>query len=605
MQQEGVMKLKSRVSLFVIVVLLVGSVFAANPLQAASSAESFIVVFRTAADAPSTASAVAQAHGLQVGYVYEHALQGMSALVPAGRLAALERDPRVAYVVEDMVRTISAQTIPTGIHRIFADDNTSIDIDGTDDYRVDVDVAVIDTGIDLEHPELNVVNSTSCLYSSGGGPPWSRTYYCDAGGDDDHYHGTHVAGTIAALDNGSGVVGVAPGARLWAVKVCDAQGSCPSSAIVAGIDHVAANAASVEVANMSLGGSGFNQAEYDAIQGAVDAGVAFAVAAGNDNDDANNYSPAAFDNALTVSALADFDGEPGGLGSPTCRDDQDDTLADFSNWGSAVQIAAPGVCILSTFPIEQGEYGTISGTSMASPHAAGALALLASANNPSSATDVYNMYNQVVDAGNFDWTDDSGDGIQEPLLDVTDFTPALIPTGEPTDEPPTVTITEPADGASFDSGTSISFAGSASDTEDGDLTASLVWTSDLDGEIGTGGSFSAVLSDGTHTITAEVTDSAGNTGSDSITLTVGGGSGGDFTLTATGYKIRGRQKAELEWSGATSTNVDVYRDGTLLTTTANDGFYTDNIDRVGGGSYTYKVCEEGTTTCSNEATVSF
>jgi subtilisin len=155
---------------------------------------------------------------------------------------------------------------------------------------------------------------------------------------------------------------------------------------VAGIDWVAANAGTIEVANMSLGGSGYNQAEYDAIQGAVNKGVAFAVAAGNSDADANNYSPAAFDNVLTVSALADFDGEPGGLGSPTCRADQDDTLADFSNWGSAVDIAAPGVCILSTYPIERGEYGTISGTSMASPHAAGALALLASRNNPNNAT---------------------------------------------------------------------------------------------------------------------------------------------------------------------------------------------------------------------------
>jgi subtilisin len=146
---------------------------------------------------------------------------------------------------------------------------------------------------------------------------------------------------------------------------------------------------------MSLGGSGYNQAEYDAIQGAVNKGVAFAVAAGNSDADAKNYSPAAFNNVLTVSALADFNGAPGGGAAPTCRNDQDDTLADFSNWGSAVDIAAPGVCILSTYPLEKGEYGTISGTSMASPHVAGALALLASANNPANATDVSNLYNQV------------------------------------------------------------------------------------------------------------------------------------------------------------------------------------------------------------------
>jgi hypothetical protein len=170
--------------------------------------------------------------------------------------------------VKDLERTISAQTVPTGIQRIFADDNTTIDIDGSDDYRVDVDVAVIDTGIDFQHPELNVMGGINCTLGN------LFSAVCDAGGDDDHYHGTHVAGTIGAIDNGSGVVGVAPGARLWAVKVLNKRGSGYSSWIIAGIDWVAANAATIEVANMSLGGAGFSQAEYDAIQGAVDAGVA-------------------------------------------------------------------------------------------------------------------------------------------------------------------------------------------------------------------------------------------------------------------------------------------------------------------------------------------
>ncbi len=117
------------------------------------------------------------------------------------------------------------------------------------------------------------------------------------------------------------------------------------------------------------------------------------------------------------------------MGSQTCRVDQDDTLADFSNWGPEIDIAAPGVCILSTYPIEQGEYGTISGTSMASPHAAGALALLASFSNPANSVDVYNLYNQIKTAGNYNWTDYSGDGIQEPALDVSNtaiFNPTLI-----------------------------------------------------------------------------------------------------------------------------------------------------------------------------------
>jgi subtilisin len=597
------MKVKSRFSAMVILIFVIATALGASPTQAASSAKSYVIVFKDTVDARAAVPALAQAYGLQPGFTYQHALKGMSALVPAGRLAALKKDPRVAYVVEDMLRTIDAQTVPTGIQRIFADSNTNLDIDGSDDFRVDVDVAVIDTGVDFQHPDLNVVGGVNC----SGGSPFKSS--CTSGGDDDHYHGTHVAGTIGAIDNGIGVVGVAPGARIWAVKVLNSNGSGYTSWIVAGIDWVAANAGTIEVANMSLGGGGFNQAEYDAIQGAVNKGVAFAVAAGNSDADANNYSPAAFDNVLTVSALADFDGEPGGLGSPTCRTDQDDTLADFSNWGSAVDIAAPGVCILSTFPIEQGEYGTISGTSMASPHVAGALALLASRNNPNNATDVDNLYSKVKNAGNFNWTDDSGDGIKEPLLDVSNttlFNPVLIAGGGGGggNNPPTVNITSPSDGASFASGTSINFAGSASDTEDGNLTSSLVWTSNLDGQIGSGGSFSAVLSDGTHSITASVTDSGGASGSDTVTITVGSSGGGGFSLSVTAYKIRGDKYADLTWSGATSTNVDVFRNGSKIATTA-DSSYTDGPQGKGGGSATYQVCEAGTTICSNEVSVSW
>jgi subtilisin len=563
--------------------------------------ERYIVVLNDRVKSPASAAReIAAQAGGQVGFIYEHALKGFSLQVPAQALAALERNPHVKYVDNDYVRHAFAQEIPTGIERIFADTNTAIDMDGSDDYRVDVDVAVIDTGVDFEHPDLNVAGGVNCT-----GRIFKTS--CVSGGDDDHYHGTHVAGTVGALDNGIGVVGVAPGARIWSVKVLDKNGSGWSSWIIAGIDWVAKNAGTIEVANMSLGGSGFSQAEYDAIQGAVNKGVAFAVAAGNEDDDAAYYSPAAFDNVLTVSALADFDGQQGGVGSSTCRTDEDDTLANFSNWGPEVDIAAPGVCILSTYPLEKGGYGTISGTSMASPHVAGALALLASVHNPSNATDVYNLYDQVVADGNFDWTDDSGDGILEPFLDVSTFSAALIATGAGADDPPTVIITSPTDGASFNSGYSISFAGSASDNENGDLAADLIWTSDLDDQIGTGGSFSRTLSDGPHKINAKVTDSAGNTSSDSITITVGGTIGGDpITLSATSKSNRTWVIVDLSWSGATSPSVDILKDGDFLETTSNDGSYTDKIGNTGSSSAKYKVCEFGSTTnCSNEVTVSW
>ena len=322
----------------------------AVPSVAAPPADApFIVVLKPGTgNVPAVAASLAGAADARVGFVYEHALQGFSMTASPAAAAALARNPKVAYVERDMVVTIADQASPTGIQRAFADTNPDLDIDNSDDYRVDVDVAVIDTGIDWQHPDLNVVGGINCAQGS----LFRAT--CSGDGDDDHYHGTHVAGTIGALDNGLGVVGMAPGARLWAVKVLNSKGSGYTSWIVAGIDFVTKNASTIEVANMSLGGAGFSQAEHDAIQAAMDKGVAFAVAAGNDDADAINYSPGGFGNVLSVSALADFDGEPGGLGSPTCRTDQDDTLADFSNWGPEIDVAAPGVCILSTYPAREG-----------------------------------------------------------------------------------------------------------------------------------------------------------------------------------------------------------------------------------------------------------
>lgn len=538
----------------------------------------YIIVFKDSVNPNAVAPEFAKAYGLQTGFVYEHALKGISALVPPGRLIALQHDPRVAYVEADMEQTISVQSIPTGIERIIADTNTEIDIDGSDDYRVDVDVAVIDTGIDFQHPDLNVMGGINCTLGK------LFQAVCEEGGDDDHYHGTHVAGTIGAIDNDTGVVGVAPGARLWAVKVLNKRGSGYTSWIVAGIDWVTAHSDTIEVANMSLGGSGFSQAEYDAIQGAVDAGIAFAVAAGNENDDANNYSPGGFDNVLSVSALADFDGLPGGFGSPTCRTDQDDTLADFSNWGPEVDIAAPGVCILSTYPLEKGEYGTISGTSMASPHVAGALALLASVNNPSNASDVYALYNKIIIAGNDNWVDDSGDGIKEPLLDVSNstlFNPALITGGGggETNTPPTAIIDIPVDGSTFSSGTIISFSGSAIDTEDGDLTGDLVWSSNLDGQIGIGGGFDAVLSSGYHTITAAVTDSGGVSGTATINIMVEIPSGQTITISGlvdTSYLLN-----KNFWKAQALITVDPALAGAVVTTSLDGSAYSCTTDSAG------------------------
>jgi subtilisin len=234
-------------------------------------------------------------------------------------------------------------------------------------------VAIIDTGIDLDHPDLNVLGGKNCQSGS--------SY------DDGNGHGTHVAGTVAAKDDSNGVVGMAPGAPLYAVRVLNNSGSGSWSAIICGIDWVTQNAASkgIKVANMSLGGSGSDgscnsEALHLAICNSVNKGVTYVVAAGNSNKNLSGFVPAAYNEVLTVTAMADFNGQPGGGAAATCRSDVDETPADFSNFTRVDNstdvshtIAAPGVCIRSTW--KGGGYKTISGTSMASPHVAGTAAL--------------------------------------------------------------------------------------------------------------------------------------------------------------------------------------------------------------------------------------
>jgi subtilisin len=186
------------------------------------------------------------------------------------------------------------------------------------------------------------------------------------------------------------VSGVAPGAPLYSVRVLNNAGSGSWSSVICGIDWVTSNAASrgIKVANMSLGGAGAddgncgnsnNDALHKAICGSVAKGITYVVAAGNDATDFGSSVPAAYNEVLTVTAMADFNGQPTGGAGPTCRSDVDDTAADFSNFttsGSPDEthaIAAPGVCILSTW--KGGGYNTISGTSMAAPHVAGTAAL--------------------------------------------------------------------------------------------------------------------------------------------------------------------------------------------------------------------------------------
>lgn len=388
---------------------------AASAAPGSAALFDYIVVLDEAVDVMMVADEHARADTAEIRKLYGNALNGYAARMTAERAAEVAADARVLWVQPDGLVTISAQTVPTGVDRVDAESSPTARIDGVDE-RVDVDVAVLDTGVDLDHPDLNV--------HAAGAKNCSTGYTADDG----HGHGTHVAGTVGALDDAGGVVGVAPGARIWPVRVLDDGGSGAFSDVICGIDFVTAHADEIEVANLSLGGLGSDDgncgttdhdAMHRAICASVAAGVTYVVAAGNSRTDAASFIPAAYDEVITVSALADFNGVPGGGALPSCLIlDLDDTSADFSNYGPDIDLIAPGVCIRSTW--KQDGYATLSGTSMASPHVAGGAALYRTAHPGASPAQVRTA---LQDAGTLDWIWPAGDldGVQEKLLNVAAF----------------------------------------------------------------------------------------------------------------------------------------------------------------------------------------
>jgi subtilisin family serine protease len=311
----------------------------------------YIVVLRPslAKTSAQLATDMAVQYNLQTEFIYETALSGFSAKVPAENVEALRNDSRVAYIEQDKVvklipyvqevhaQKTTAQSTPWGITRVGGAGN-----------GVGKRAWIIDTGIDLDHPDLTVdlTNSKSFLSGNQSNNP-----------DDQNGHGTHVAGTVAAKNDANFVVGVAAGATVVSVRVLDRRGSGTTSGVIAGVNYVASKGVTGEAANMSLGG-GVSTTLDNAVLTASSK-VKFALAAGNESDNANNHSPARVNgtNIYTISAI-----------------NSSDTFASFSNYGNPpVDYAAPGVSVLSLW--KNGGTNTISGTSMATPHVCGILLL--------------------------------------------------------------------------------------------------------------------------------------------------------------------------------------------------------------------------------------
>jgi subtilisin family serine protease len=517
----------------------------------------YIVVFKDAvADPVCQAHQMAMMHGTRPAFVYRHALKGFAAPMTEQAALALSHNPNVAYVEQDAevwadVIDVIQEGATWGIDRI---DERDLPLSGNYSYAytgVGVTVYVIDTGIDLDHPEF-------------GGRAGSGYDFIDGDNDasDCAGHGTHVAGTI-----GGATYGVAKEVDLVAVRVLDGGGSGALSQVLAGIDWVTDDHVNGRkgpaVANMSLGGKG-SAAMDEAVRRSIASGIAYAVSAGNSAANAGRFSPARVAEAMTVSAT-----------------DETDTRASFANYGDCVDWFAPGVRIVSA---QNGGGETImSGTSMAAPHTAGVAALYLQKDASATAQDIREaLYAAATKA-----VVKNSKSLNSDLL----FSRFDLP--QP-NEPPA------ADFGYSVAGLDVTFTDLSSDT-DGSIKAWNWDFGDLEASVEAGPRHTYAMA-GLYTVTLTVTDDDGATATTSKIISVG--SAYPISLTATRLKYRGVPCAELTWSGATTDSVDIYRNGQFYRLRINSGLFRDDLSSVAAGTVlTYQVRESGGSGLSNEATV--
>ena len=557
--------------------------------------QSVIVSFKDdVGDTRAVASALMQSVGGQVGHLYEHALTGFSAYLPAAAVKGLSNNPLVQSIEPNQVVQACGDwpagtpyVVPHGVDRIDADL-----ADSPQDWS-GVDVAILDTGIDPNHPDLNVSTTGVHFYTRLTGPPPKRGAFWDSNFADDDGHGSHVAGIVGALDNDFGVVGVAPAATLWGVKVLDSRGYGTMADVAKGIDWVVERAADIEVINLSLGMWGESDVLHTAITSAVNAGIVVVVAAGNDGLDvygldatlgtADDFIPAAYPEVITISAMVDTDGIPGGFG-PASGSGLDDTFASFSNYsaGGAIDLVLPGVNLWSTW--WDGSNVQLSGTSMAAPHAAGLAAryIAGMVEVPDSAEDVYAVRQALI--GN---AVAQGDSLGLATQNDPDVYPEPIGWAGPSDladYPPAINVIGPAAGATV-SGTTVTL-NAVVFNDDGavDQVQFFVDNSPIGSDTDPDGGWSISWdttgwSDGLHKITAIATEGSQSGTSSPIFVTVENGTVSDLppsvsvtspgdgqtvfgivTVTANASDDNGVDQVEFFVDGTTSIGIDTNGD---------------------------------------------
>ena len=490
----------------------------------------------------------------EIGHVYGTAIKGFSVKIVPGQLKKLQDDPAVKYIQPDRVISLELpqitikkkptptppdQSTPWGISRV----------NGGSTYTGNNVAWIVDTGIDSDHPDLNVNTALSKDFTGSGSAE-------DANG-----HGTHVSGTIAAINNDVGVIGVAAGATVISCRVLDSSGSGYFSWTVAALDYIAEAGSAGDVVNMSLGPS--ERYTDDAVDAAVQAvaaeGIKLSIAAGNESDDCSYYSPAHNDgtNIYTISAC-----------------DSDDEWAYFSNYGDPVDFCEPGYGIYSTYM--NGGYETLSGTSMAAPHAAGILLLGSISSDGTVSGDPYAPADPIGVVG--------GDVNHAPVADAGGDLSVTDIEGD---------------------GELVTFDGSDSYDIDGD-NITYLWK--IDGvEASTEKTFDQTLSIGEYSVSLTVSDDEYSS-TDEITVTVSDGtSGGDITLiSATPSKIRGVRYVELKWEGGGSP-ILIKMNGVEFSgdyDNDNDGVEKLNLGRI-SGTFSFEVCETDGSGCSNAIPVIF